>query len=127
MPINSRPQKISGHYVEAAAHCTTGLDVLGTLADTPTRTRHELEMQLTLAQALGNTQGFAAPETGHAFARARELCQQVGDAPRLFVILAGLWVFYFNRGELQTARQLAEECFTLAQHQPESARLIRAH
>jgi predicted ATPase len=114
-------------YVEAVAHGTAGLDVLRTLPDSPTRTRHELEMQLTLAQALGNTKGFAAPETGHAFARARELCQQVGDAPRLFVILAGLWVFYFNRGELQTARELAEECFTLAQHQPEPARLIRAH
>ena len=114
-------------YVEAVAHCTTGLDVLGTLADTPTRTRHELEVQLTLGQALGNTKGFAAPETGHALARARELCQQVGDPPRLFAILAGLRSFYWIRGELQTARQLAEECLTLAQHQPDPARLLEAH
>jgi predicted ATPase len=114
-------------YVEAVAHCTTGLDVLRTLPDTPTRARHELEMQLTLGQALGNTKGFAAPETGHAFARARELCQQVGDAPRLFVILAGLRSFYWIRGELQTARRLAEECLALAQHQPDPARLLEAH
>jgi tetratricopeptide (TPR) repeat protein len=114
-------------YVEAVAHCTTGLDVLRTLADTPTRTRQELEVQLTLGQALAGTKGFAAPETGHALARARELCQQVGDSPRLFAILAGLRSFYWIWGELQTARQLAEECLTLAQHQPDPARLIEAH
>jgi predicted ATPase len=114
-------------YVETVAHCTAGLDMLRTLPDTPTRTRHELEVQLTPGQALANTKGFAAPETGHALARALELCQQVGDTPRLFAILAGLRWFYFNRGELQTARELAEECLTLAQHQPDPERLIEAH
>ena len=85
-------------YVEAVAHCTMGLDVLRTLPDTPTRTRHELEVQLTLGQALASTKGFAAPETGHALARARELCQQVGDTPRLFAILATLARVLFQPG-----------------------------
>jgi predicted ATPase len=65
-------------YAEAVAHCTKGLEVLQTLPDTPERTQHELDMQLTLAQALASTKGFAASETGHAFVRARELARQGG-------------------------------------------------
>ncbi len=70
-------------YVEAVAHLTKGLEVLQTLPDTPARARHELDMQLALGQALPVTKGYAAPEVGHAYARARELCQQVGDTPQL--------------------------------------------
>ena len=42
--------------------------------------------------------GFAAPEVEQAYARARELCQQVGDTPQLFPVLRGLWVFYIVAG-----------------------------
>jgi predicted ATPase len=114
-------------YVEAVAHCTKGLDVLRILPDTPERTRHELDMQLTLAQALASTKGFAASETGHAFVRARELCRQVGDTSQLFAMLEGLGLFYENRGEYQTTRDLAEECLTLAQRQHDPVLLMRAH
>ena len=40
------------------------------------------------------TKGYAAPEVEHAYTRARELCQQVGETPQLFPVLWGLWVFY---------------------------------
>jgi predicted ATPase len=114
-------------YVEAVAHCTKGLDVLRILPDTPERTQHELDMQLTLAQALASTKGFAASETGHAFVRARELCRQVGDTSQLFAMLEGLCLFYENRGEYQATRDLAEECLTLAQRQHDPVLLMRAH
>jgi class 3 adenylate cyclase len=65
-------------YVEAVVHLTKGLEVLQTLPDTPARAQRELEMQLALGQALGVTKGSGAPEVGHAFACARELCNQVG-------------------------------------------------
>ena len=61
------------------------------------------------------TKGYAAPEVEHAYARARELCQQIGETPQLFPILWGLWVFYYVRAELQTARELAEQFLALAQ------------
>src|SRR5262249_36240602 len=70
---------------------------------------------------------FAAPEVGHAYARARELCQQVGDTPQLFPVLYGLYRFYLLRGELQTARDLGERLLTLAQPQQDSALLLPAH
>ena len=47
------------------------------------------------------TKGYAAPEVEHAYTRARELCQQVGETPQLFPVLWGLWLFYLVRGELR--------------------------
>ena len=61
------------------------------------------------------TKGFAAPEVGAVYTRARELCQQVGETPQLFPALWGAVAFYLMRGELQTARELAEQLLTLAQ------------
>ena len=80
--------------VEAVAHFTRGLEVLQTLPATPARTQHELEMQVVLGQTLQITKGWATPEVEHAFARARELCQQVEDSPQLLAVLGGLAVFY---------------------------------
>ena len=114
-------------YVEAVAHLTKGLEVLQTLPDTPARARHELDMQIALGQALWVTKGQAAPEVGHAYARARELCRQVGDTPQLFVVLRGLADFYRARGELEAARELGEQLLALAQRQHDPERLAHAH
>jgi predicted ATPase len=114
-------------YVEAVAHLTKGLEVLQMLPDTPERAQHELDMQLALGQALAVTKGAGAPEVGHAFARARELCRQVEDTPQLLRVLGGLAVFYRQRVELQTARELLEQCLALAQRQHDAARIIEIH
>jgi class 3 adenylate cyclase len=70
--------------LEAVAHLTKGLEVLATLPDTPERAQQELVVQTTLGPALIATKGYAAPEVLQAYARARELCQQVGDTPGSF-------------------------------------------
>ena len=114
-------------YVEAVAHLTKGLEVLQTLPDTPARTRHELDMQIALGQALWVTKSRSASEVGHAYARARELCRQMGDTPQLFVVLRGLADFYRARGELEAARELGEQLLALAQHQHDPDHLANAH
>ena len=38
-------------------------------------------------------QGFRVSDVGRVYARAREICQQAGQAPQLFPVLWGLWVF----------------------------------
>ena len=95
--------------LEAIGHLTKGLEVLKTLPDTPERAQQELDLQITLGPALMATKGHAAPEVEHAYARARELCQQVGETPQLFPVLRGLWRFYLMRAEYQTARELGEQ------------------
>ncbi len=71
--------------------------------------------------------GYAAPEVGATYRRARELCQQLGDTSQLFPVLLGLRLFYLMRGELQTARELGEQLLRLAQPQHDPALLLMAH
>ena len=114
-------------HVEATRHLTQGLDVLKTLPDTLQRRQDELALQTTLGPALMATRGNAAPEVGHAYARALELCQQVGETPQHFPVLVGLWRFYVVRAELQTAREVGEQLLGLAQRQRAPALLLEAH
>jgi predicted ATPase len=94
---------------DAVTHLTTALDLLKTLPDSPERARQELAVQLTLGAVLLSTKGYGSPEAEQAYARARELCQQVGETPQLLQALFGLWLSALLQAKLQTARELAEE------------------
>jgi TOMM system kinase/cyclase fusion protein len=114
-------------HVEALRHLTRGLEGLAALPDTAECTQQELVLQTTLGAVFMAAKGQGAPEVGQAYARARELCQQVGETPELFPVLFGLWRFYLVRAEYQTARELAEQCFSLAQRVHDPALLLAAH
>src|SRR5712692_2017145 len=114
-------------YMEAVAHLTKGLEVLKALLDTPERVQQELTLQLALSDALLAVKGFTAPDMEKTLTRARELCQQIGETPQLFPVLYRLWVFYANRGELQTAHELAEQLMRLAQSVQDGFLLSLAH
>jgi predicted ATPase/class 3 adenylate cyclase len=113
--------------VEAVSHLIKGLELLKTLPDTPERIQQELALQITLGAPLTATKGYAAREVGQVYTRARELCRQLGETPQLIPVLFGLWRFYLQRAELQTARELGEECLSLAQRLHDPVRLLRAH
>jgi TOMM system kinase/cyclase fusion protein len=112
---------------EAISQLTSGLALLRTLPSTPARTQQELLIQTTLGPALMALKGQAAPEVEHAYARARELCQQLGETPQLFPVLQGLVRFYMVRGLLQTAREVGEQLLRLAQRGHDPAQLLAAH
>lgn len=102
-------------YREAITHLTRGVELLPSLPESPARNRHELDMQITLGEALIVTKGRASPDAEQAFKRARELCQQLGETPQLFAVLAGLRMIAEARGELPKARELAEQLLSIAQ------------
>jgi predicted ATPase len=113
--------------VEAVSHLTNGLKVLATLTDTPDRTEQELALQTALGPALIATKGYAALEVEQAYARARELCRQVGETPRLVPVLFGLRLFYQQRAEFHIARELEEQLFHLAQRVQDPGLLLVAY
>jgi predicted ATPase len=76
---------------------------------------------------LMGVKGFASPDTERAYARARELCQQVGETPQLFPALYGLFRFHMVRAELQTTRELAEQLFGMARRAQDPALLLEAN
>jgi predicted ATPase len=114
-------------HAEAIAHLTQGVALLTTLPETPERLHQELDLQVALGPVLFATKGFAAPDVERAYARARELCAQVGGTPELFPVMRGLMLYYLNRGQLQTATALGEQLLRLAQAQPDPALLMLAH
>jgi predicted ATPase len=114
-------------HVEALSHLTRGVEVCQRLPETAEHSRQELTMQMMLGAALAATKGQAAPETGHAYNRARALCQQVGETPELVPVLWGLVPFYVNRGELRTALELGQHMLSLAQRVHDAAALGHAH
>jgi TOMM system kinase/cyclase fusion protein len=112
---------------EAISHLTKGLELVSTLPDIPARIQHELSLQITLGAVLMATKGYAAQEVEHAYTRARELCQQVGETPQLFSVLRGLWAYYLTRMELPVAVELGEQLLRLAQSVQSQSLLVRAH
>jgi tetratricopeptide (TPR) repeat protein len=114
-------------HVEAVHHLQRGLALLQTIPRLPACDQWELELQIKLGSVFSALKGYGAPEVEHAYARAHELCQQVGDTPQLFPALRGLENFYLVRGQVRRARELAEQLLTLAQRQQDPARVSLAH
>jgi len=121
-----RAVRLSAHK-EAIEHLTKGLELLKNLPDSLERAQQELEFQTTLGPALIANKGYAAPDVEQTYARARELCRQVGETPGIIPVLRGLLAFYRVRADLQTARELAEQFLSLAQTPQYSAFLVDAH
>jgi predicted ATPase len=114
-------------YREAVVLSRRGLELLWKLPDTPERAEQELCLQLTLGVPLIATEGYAAPDVGSVYLRARELCQQLGETPDVSEALWGLWTFYTLRAELGTAREIAEEFLRLAERLPYPGLAMRGH
>jgi len=112
---------------EAIAHFTRGLRLLEELPDSLERTRQELMLQVSLAVPLQAVKGYGDPELGRICARAQELCQQVGETPQLFPVLAQLIHFYGVRGELHASRELAEQLLRLAERTADPLLVALAH
>jgi predicted ATPase len=104
-------------YAEAIEHLTRGLQVLGTLPNTGAYRLQELDLQVALGNALRLSKGFSSPQAGQAFARAHELCKQVGEAPQLGPVLNGLWAFYATRASFQRALEAGEQFLALGKRQ----------
>jgi predicted ATPase len=83
---------------EAAAQLQKGLDQLALLPDTPERQRQELEFCSALGAVLVAVKGEAAAETGHTYARARELWQQLGSPSEFLHIPFGQSSYHSIRG-----------------------------
>jgi predicted ATPase/class 3 adenylate cyclase len=106
---------------EAVSQLQRGLELVPALPDTPDRQRLELELQSALGGALVASRGIAAPETGNAYARARVLCEQLGDNVSLIPVLSGQISHHFGRAEYALAQRTSEDLLRLAQSRGDTA------
>ena len=112
---------------EAAAQFQKGLDQLALLPDIPERRQKELEFSSALGAVLNVVKGSAAPETGQAYARARELWEQLGSPVDFLQVPCGQSRYHAHRGELDRAQSLAEDLLDLSRRRNDSAGLVMGH
>jgi predicted ATPase/DNA-binding winged helix-turn-helix (wHTH) protein len=112
---------------EAATQFQTGLDQLALLPDSAVRQRQELVFLSGLGAALMAVKGFAAPETGYAYNRARALWERLGSPSEFLQIPYGLSEYHINRGELDLAQRLAEDLLRLSRQRNDASGLVLGH
>ena len=108
-----RALRLSAHD-EAIIHLRHALELVSTLPATSERDRLHLGLLVALGAALQAARGYAAPDTGDAYARAEEICQRLGDAPEVAQALAAAATFQALRGRFDQAVDLSEKLLNLA-------------
>ncbi len=112
---------------EAVAQFQKGLDQLALLPEIPERRQKELEFSSALGAVLNVVKGSAAPETGQAYARARELWEQLGSPAEFVEVPCGQSRYHAHRGELDRAQSLAEDLLHLSHRRNDVAGLVMGH
>lgn len=113
--------------VEAVSHLTKALDALKSLSDASQNDRAELQIQTLLGNALMATRGYADPNVGRTFDRARALCDRIGETPQFTPVMYGLWMFYLVRSDLQNARDLSAQLLQRAERSQDSSALLEGY
>jgi class 3 adenylate cyclase/predicted ATPase/tRNA A37 threonylcarbamoyladenosine biosynthesis protein TsaE len=112
---------------EAIGQLIRALEVLRTLPDTTARAQQELTIHMAMGPALIATTGYGTLQVHETYARARELCHQLGDTVRLFPVLRGLWNRSLMRADHQETQELGEQLLDLATRLGDPGNLVEAH
>jgi hypothetical protein len=114
---------------EAVAQLRRGLSLLDGLPETRERKRLELDIHITLTQALMAGKGYADPEVFAALERANRLVTETGavGTPLQFFVLFGLWASSLNGGDIAAALDHAATFLSSAQSQPSSGPILVGH
>ena len=112
--------------VEAISHLTKGLNLLETQDASPERDARELELLVPLGTAYIAARGYASPEVGEIFQRARKLCERVGKAAQLFAMMWGNFAFHIVRGDFRICSELAEEAMAFGERLSDPGILMEA-
>ena len=112
--------------LEAAEHLQGALGQLDRVADAARREMLEFELQAALGRAFSTARGFAAPETGHAFARAEALGQRLQVGSALLFVLWGQFVVAHPAGRFLDGYRTAREFVRLARRSGDTGQLLTA-
>ncbi len=114
-------------HKEACHHIEKCIDLLAELPDK----RQRMELELTLRIVLGPSQAatgiYSTHHVEHNFARAMQLCEELGDRPEAVEAYSGAAAHFYVKGTLTKALGLAEECIALAERWDNTGDRIDAH
>jgi predicted ATPase/class 3 adenylate cyclase len=112
--------------VEAIAHLRRGIEVAARLPEGEGKKKSELDLQLVLGPCLIAMQGPAESKALATFARARELCEQLGEPPEYLQVMFWFVTASVVRGELRQAFEAVATLLNAAQAHGDRAALINA-
>jgi len=94
---------------EAVTLLRRGLALVPALPDGDRRLERELDLRVALGPALIMSRGWAAPELGEMYSRARKLASTLSQPRALLFALWGQVTAHWARADLRRARRLAAE------------------
>jgi predicted ATPase len=100
--------------IEAISHFQRGLEMVRTLDESDARDSRELELLGPLGTAYIAARGYAAPEVGPVFHRARALAERRAPAPQAFAMLRGHFAYHIVRGDFRLCIDLADQAMQFA-------------
>jgi class 3 adenylate cyclase/tetratricopeptide (TPR) repeat protein len=112
---------------EAMAQSRRGIEMLKAVPKSPHSAALEVPLQSALGYALLASNGYAHPDVRKAFTRALELCEQIGDAPQLFKIAVGLWMYYIIASRMDEALDLGQRLLRIAESTQHPVQHMQAH
>ena len=113
-------------HAEAINHLSKGLRLLETLEPSAARDTRELELLGPLGTAYIAARGYAAPEVGPIFHRARAVCERVEQRPELFTMMWGNFAYHIVRGDFRICSELADETLVFGEHFQDPGILMEA-
>jgi tetratricopeptide (TPR) repeat protein len=113
-------------YPEAVAHFSAGLKLAEALP-AQDGTRRQLDFLLKLGGASVVLRGLHSSEMEHAYSRAAEIGEKLGDGTSLFQAKWGLWINANLRRKTALARGRAAELVTLAQNSDNDELLLEGY
>ncbi|WP_024514375.1 adenylate/guanylate cyclase domain-containing protein [Bradyrhizobium sp. Tv2a-2] len=119
---------------EATEQLASALAQIAALPGTTALRRHQIKLQVGLANALMHTKGYASSDTKASLDQARlliERAEALGEAPEdpllLFSVLYGFWVASYTAFNGDLVRELAAQFLTLAEKRGATEPLMIGH
>jgi class 3 adenylate cyclase/predicted ATPase len=112
---------------EAATHLGRAIELLRQLPETPARDASELALRIQLSGPLIATGGYVTPELTENYARAWQLCTNLGDDRHAFPVMYGQWVIPYVRGDMAAALENSERFLRRAEQQDDVGLLMMGH
>jgi DNA-binding winged helix-turn-helix (wHTH) protein len=112
-------------FTEARNFFDRALKLLKRQAPGLERTERQAVMLTGLGGVIMATQGWGASEAEEAYSQAWALRQNLGENPKLFLALWGLWLFYWGRGSLDIANEAVADLLTRGRQADDSALLCK--
>jgi class 3 adenylate cyclase/tetratricopeptide (TPR) repeat protein len=103
-----------GALHQAVQNLESALTLLESFPESQSRDQAELQILSSLGTAYIAVRGYAAPQVGPTFHRARQLCERIGGPQEQFAVLWGNFAWRIVRGEMDLSLELASEAINHA-------------